>query len=324
MSSQATDFASLPSHAPVSAGGEVSPALDSWWKQCAAVAYSDAKMPSNWFHGEQTIKMWVKTLETCPCHARNPSCPFSSFCFNGIMTIKPCAFFLTWDLVPWSAFSNGLPSFKALIHQRMWGKKKERKKPMLWLADCSRTSQHNSVGMNTQQEGYAWGRSVSPGSFIKAPLPGGMDKDKSDFADFVMNLPTSGSWGTKYRTSTCSKSCPDWGEALWAPAAGWAGMPSATLLEAEPKAPAPFSQVAQAKHCWPLGGRVPKPHQSSLSPAEPSLMDVVPHWHPPTQTYQETFPATENSLTGSWLNASCSVGFEKRSNAAGGDLGCYI
>lgn len=46
LSSQATAFASLPSRAPVSAGGETSPALDSWWKQRGAVAYSDAKKSS--------------------------------------------------------------------------------------------------------------------------------------------------------------------------------------------------------------------------------------------------------------------------------------
>lgn len=120
---------------------------------------------------------------------------------------------------------------------------------------------------------------------------------------------------TKYRTGACSESCPDWDEALWAPAAGWAGMPSATLLEAETKVPAYFSQVAKARHCWPLG-RVTKPHQSTLSPTTPLLMDVVPHWPPPTRTHQETFPATENSLTGSWLNSSCSVGFERCSNTA--------
>lgn len=46
MSSQATAFASLPSHAPVSTAGEMSPALDSWWKQCGAVGYLDAKKSS--------------------------------------------------------------------------------------------------------------------------------------------------------------------------------------------------------------------------------------------------------------------------------------
>lgn len=31
--------------------------------------------------------------------------------------------------------------------------------------------------------------------------------------------------GTKYRKAACSESCPAWDEALWAPAAGWAGIP---------------------------------------------------------------------------------------------------
>lgn len=38
-------------------------------------------------------------------------------------------------------------------------------------------------------------RSVSPANFVKAPLPGGVGKDDPNFADFVMNLPTSDSWG---------------------------------------------------------------------------------------------------------------------------------
>lgn len=69
---------------------------------------------SNWFHEEQTIKMWVQTLEICPWHARNPSCPFCSFSFNGVMTIKPCAFYPSWYLVPWSAFSIVYFLFKLL------------------------------------------------------------------------------------------------------------------------------------------------------------------------------------------------------------------
>lgn len=154
-----------------------------------------------------------------------------------------------------------------------------------------------------------------------------------------MNLPTSGSRGAAAWEGNFSRIYirkQNTGQAL-APRAAQTGMrprglqlqagqacPAATLLEAEPKAPAHFSQVAQARHCWSLAGRSPNPPQSTLGPTVPSLMDVVPYWHPPTQTYQEAFPATDNSLNGSWLNSSCSVGFEKCSIAAGGALGCYI
>lgn len=101
-----------------------------------------------------------------------------------------------------------------------------------------------------------------------------MDKDKPDFADFVMNLPTSGSRGAAAWEGNFSRIYiwkQNTGQAL-SPRAAQTGMrprglqlqagqacPAATLLEAEPKAPAHFSQVAQARHCWPLAGRSPHP-----------------------------------------------------------------
>lgn len=153
-----------------------------------------------------------------------------------------------------------------------------------------------------------------------------MDKDKPDFADFVTNLPASGSWGAaawvgNFSHSYVWKQNTEQGLALRAAQIGL--RPWGLQLQARQACPLPpcwrQSQKLQLifptwhKPGCPLAGRVTKPHQSTLGPTVPSLMDVVPHWHPPTQTYQETFPATENSLNGSWCR-----------NAAGGDLGCYI
>lgn len=129
---------------------------------------------------------------------------------------------------------------------------------------------------------------------------------------------------TKYRTGACSESCPDRDEAPWAPAAGWAGVPCCHLAGGRAKSSSSFFPGGTSQALLAPCREVTTPPQSTLGPTVPSLMDVVPYWHPPMQLYQEAFPATDNSLNGSWLNSSCSVGFEKCSIAAGGALGCYI
>lgn len=135
-------------------------------------------------------------------------------------------------------------------------------------------------GRNAQQEGYAWKRSsVYPGSFIKTPLPGGIDKDEPDFAVFVMNAPTSGSWETAARVGnfSCIYIWKQNTEQALAPRAAQTGMrPWGLQLQAgqaclchlargRSKSSSSFFEVAQARHCWSLARRVTKPTKAPLA-----------------------------------------------------------
>lgn len=115
MPNQATAFASLPSHASVSISGEMSPALDSW---CNVVLLL-IQMPRS----HQQLVSWGANHQDVSADSGNLSLtcqkPFLSlllFLFNEVMAIKPCAFYLSWDLVSWSTCLNVWLSFKALIH----------------------------------------------------------------------------------------------------------------------------------------------------------------------------------------------------------------
>lgn len=130
---------------------------------------------------------------------------------------------------------------------------------------------------------------------------------------------------TKHRTGACCESCPDWDEALRAPSSCKLGTPGLChLADCRAKSSSSFFPGGTSQALLVPCSEGHQTPQSTLGPTVPSLMHVVPHWHLPTQTYQKTFPATENSLNRSWLNSSCSMGFEKCSNVARGDHGCYI